>query len=219
MGMWFLTVLFVLSVVGAVIYKVAPDYHVLFWCVTYIAVYFVPCGIFLGNELKFLMPFFVLGVFSSHIQWERMSPWLGAISLVIFAWCSIYYRFDDSYYEMGGSTLNLSFLSESIFRFICGLSGAFVIIWICQFLQRMSLLNSWLLRIGVVTLPIYVLHQKFLLPLRVIHFPCGILGNYFLSLILSALVIELSIIVFHYIKSPILRQIMFGEPWRKITQR
>ena len=98
MGMWFLTVLFVLSVVGAVIYKVAPDYHILFWSVTYIAVYFVPCGIFLGNELKFLMPFFVLGIFSSHIQWERMSPWLGAISLVIFAWCSIYYRFDDSYY-------------------------------------------------------------------------------------------------------------------------
>ena len=70
----------------------------------------------------------------------------------------------------------------------------------------------WLALIGTMTLPIYVLHQKFLMPVRAIEWTVDSYYIYIVAILLSVVITLLSIVFYKLLHRIILcRILMFGE--------
>lgn len=212
-GMWFLTVLFVLHVVGALIEKTIPLYKYIGWLIAYLIVYAIPCDIFMSRELKFMLPFFVFGIIWKESKVAKFPHYLGLICIAIYLTCLSKFTFEDTYYSMSGNVFTTDFITSLAYTIISGIVGCIAIIYQCQFIIRFETMNKLLIRLGCLTLPIYVLHQFLLKPFTFIHWndimlsliPSGI------SLLISFMIIEGSIAIYRTIKAPILKLCLFGE--------
>ena len=109
---------------------------------------------------------------------------------------------------------SFSYLKSTILRLAGGLSGIISVVWLVRLLYGFCVryikpLESVVVYIGTVTLPIYVLHQKFLIPLRFLPFELPLS----IRLTLLPLIIVALSIVFYLLLSKVrlLRMILFGE--------
>lgn len=161
-GMWYLTVLFLLQVIGAVIEHYFPKSKYQVWIILYAFIYMAP-DFWMGHEFKFLIPFFVLAISLRRYDWSKCPFFIGLISLIIFIISMRFYTFEHSLYRMTDNVLTVKYHQFALIRFIAGFSGSIIILWLTTYIQQIKQIVGFLAYIGMITLPIYVLHQKFLL--------------------------------------------------------
>ena len=209
-GMWFLTALYVLTVLGCIIYKSCKGgacYYAM-WLAVYMILCLLP-DVWVVNNVEFLLPFYVVGIMTRKIKWNQLPLLLFPIGFCVYFLSFLHYDFDCSMYAMGSIELGVNYVLLSIFRIICGISGIIVSIMIVKVAVRFSLLRNAMILLGTVTLPIYVLHQKtlmlntfiffksYLISFHVIFAVCLTFATFLLYVILS--------------KSKILSLLLFGE--------
>lgn len=206
--MWFLTVLFILSVIGAVIEKRCSKYRYLLWIIVFVTLNILP-AFWLRNELIYLLPFFVLAYSFSNLDWSRINHSIGIISVILFCLMLHFYSFDDSLYQMDDQVMTGAYHFKAIFRFCIGAVGSLASIWICRFLQEIPHLRNVLIYLGGITLPIYVLHQKFMMWNYSIMYTNS---SMLFDLCVTILIILLSLAFYKImVKSTLLKRYFFGE--------
>lgn len=207
-GMWFLTVLFLISIIGVFIQNYYSKYKYCAWLIIYLIINFLPSyGTF--NQLKYLIPYFVLAMYFSKYNWRQCPLWLFSISLLIFILLLNIYTFDYSLYQMGGqNVLTFEYYWKSFIRFFSGISGVICSLYICKWIYQLKKVNYCFMYIGTLTLPIYVLHQYFLLIQRVSSYQnSSILFN----ILLSIVIVLISILSYKILNKKYIRIFLFGE--------
>jgi len=207
-GMWYLTLLFLLQVTGSVIERFCPKHKYLAWTIFYLMIY-ISSKLWMIHELKFLTPFFVLAIILRNYDWSKCSMLLGMAALFIFIFTMQFYSFECSMYQMTDDVFTVRYHQLAVIRFIAGLSGSVLIIWITTYLQRIRRPALLLANIGTITLPIYVLHQKFLIINHIFHVETT---NIAVLVFLTIVVTTLSIALYRILrKNKYLRLLLFGE--------
>lgn len=209
-GMWFLTALFIIECVCAFLYHFCRGYSYIAVCILYCILYVSP-QFWMRNELLFLLPFFVGAMALGDVKWISCPWWLAAVALIVFVGCLQIYTFDYSMYRMDSDIYSLSYHKKNAIRLLGGGAGIILSVYLCKWLSMLNRLR-WLALIGTITLPIYVLHQKFLMPLRAIEWTVDSYYIYIVAILLSVVITLLSIVfykLFHRIK--LCRILMFGE--------
>lgn len=159
-GLWFLVVLFLLSVIGYAIHRsLQSRWTFVCWIVLFTILYFCP-DLWVLHQLKYLTPFFVCSIYLSKYSWEKTPIWLLGISSIIFICLLMHYDFSKSMYRMDDNIFTLQHFLDYIFRFSIGLFGCVASILICKIVSLTTYLKKMLCYTGTLTLPIYVLHQK-----------------------------------------------------------
>lgn len=206
--LWFFPVLFILLCVGRVIYLLDSRMRPYAWGAFFLATYFSPFLFPLLNEIRFLLPFFLMGViWKKHVR--PTIPFVAAsIALAVFMVCLSKFTFDDTVYCMGDDVLSASFMWSYGLRLVSGVAGCIFFVWLCQQMMRSRKLSAFLSYIGTMTLPIYVSHQLFIFMLsRVINTN----GNYLFAILMAIVVTACSVILYRMLSHPVLRQWLYGE--------
>lgn len=206
--MWYLTVLFILQVIGAVIEHYTPKIKYIVWAIFYLLIYISP-DFWMGHELKFLTPFFVLAIALRRYDWSKCSLWIGLLSLMIFVAVMQFYTFEHSLYKMTDNVFTVRYHQFALIRFIAGLSGSVFVMWLTTYIQQIRHLVRPLIYIGMITLPIYVLHQKFLMINNVLGMETT---NIIVLLLFAIMDVVLSILTYKILsKNKYLRLFLFGK--------
>ena len=207
-GLWFLTVLFILSVIGATIHHYFTENRLTVWMLLFAVFYMAP-DYWMVNELKFLMPFFVMAIYVKKHEIERLPVWIYITGTLLFLCMFNIYTFEDSLYKIEYKPFTLDYHIKSLIRYTSGFSGIICSLLICRLLCKYTFVSGLLSYIGMVTLPIYALHQKFLLPNKVIGYQSE---NVLVTIIAAAIVIALSISLYNILrKNKLIRILLFGE--------
>lgn len=207
-GMWYLTLLFLLQVVGAVIEHFASKFKYIVWLLFYLIVYMAP-DFWMGHELKFLTPYFILAIALRKYDWAKCPLWVGLLSLMIFVAVMQFYTFEHSLYKMTDDVFTVKYHQFAIIRFIAGLSGSVFVMWLTTYIQRIKQIIKPLAYIGMTTLPIYVLHQKFLMVNNVF---CMETTNVIVLLLFAIMDVVLSILTYKMLsKNKYLHLFLFGK--------
>lgn len=217
-GMWFLVVLYVLSVIGGIIYKKSSQYEFLIWGIIYIIILLIP-PFWIMNEIKFLLPFFLIGYMMKIYKVEeyifsKYKYHIFLTCLLIFVVCLNIFTFDFTVYKTPTDILSIEYFYKYIVRFLSGISGSFICFYICKLIEKTSSIKGYLLRIGITTLPIYVLHQKFLLVSHLFSFD---IYMWLIIPLISFIIIEVCILlyknslidIFNYFYLEIINKIIF----------
>ena len=207
-GMWFLTALFLISIIGIFIQNYYSKYKYWAWSIVYIVINFLP-SYATFNQLKYLIPYFVLAMYFSKCDWKQCPLWLFGISLYIFILLLNIYTFDYSLYKMGGqNVLSFEYYWKSLIRFLSGMAGIICSLYICKWIYQLKKMNYWLIYIGTLTLPIYVLHQYFLFIQKISTYQNS---SIIFNLLLSIIIILLSIFSYKILSNRYIRIFFFGE--------
>lgn len=207
-GAWFLTVLFILNVLGALIEHYFSSNRMKIWLVCYGIIYFLP-SFFMSNEMKFLMPFFIIGILWKKYHINNFSIYHLGGALIVFILCFRVYSFDSSLYAMKNNVFELDYHIKSVIRLLSGISGIVCVCCLCKYIPCLRYLSKFLLYIGTTTLPIYVLHQKFLMPNMLLKYTSN---NLLIITFVSICCVFLSIMFYRLLRRfHILRLICFGE--------
>lgn len=157
-GLWFLTVLFVLSVIGGTLRKLFKERIWLAWGSVLIILYFIPEW-WIVNELKYLSLFFVLGCFFSKLKLKSIPVWVGICSIVCYVLLFQNMDFSKTVYQMTNQIFSKQYFYDYFFRDTIAFLGIISSMFLCQILNRLRLISKILVYLGSITLPIYVLHQ------------------------------------------------------------
>lgn len=207
-GLWFLTILFLFSVMGCLIHQACKKMCWLAWIIIILAIYFIPAG-FMVNEMKFLLPFFVMAIWLSKYDWQNIKWWQTFIAIIVFILSLQIYTFDYSIYRMGSNVFSMEYFQHTWVRFVSGVSGSIATIGFTKILFQLQLLKKWTVYIGSMTLPVYALHQK---PLIINKFFEYSTGSIVLWILLSFFLIGFSVIIYKILSKNIyLSLYLFGE--------
>lgn len=212
-GLWFLTVLFMLSVTGALIERFFKGKAVAAaWVVAYAVVYVtppLPHNFLCMNELEFLLPFFCGGMVFRRFDWSKCPAWLFVLSCAVFVYLLMdVYTFDCSVYKMDGATFTADYAWKTMVRIVSGASGIVCSVYVCVWLYKARALRRPVIYIGMLTLPIYALHQKFLTPTRLFDYKTD---NILLIFAVSIVIILLSVGTYKVLRNKYIRLLFFGE--------
>lgn len=207
-GMWYLTVLCILNIIGSLFYHISKYNSLWLWLTLFCVVYFIPSfGVI--NYIKFLMPFWILGFCCKYYGINRIPLLLVLLCFLTFLYLLFAtYTFKYSVYEMKNNIFSYEYCQMTIVRLIAGFSGIIMFLTICYYLMRFKKIKHFLVNIGMVTLPIYVLHQKMLIPAQLLDFSTS---NTFIWILISIIVLIITLIVNNWITSKFLRFLLFGE--------
>lgn len=209
-GAWFLTALFIISTIGAFIEYSKSTQKIKIWILCYFIIYFLP-PLWMVNEIKFLMPFFIMGILAKRYEITHISISAFLCMFILFIVCSYFYDFSYSLYTMKCNITEADYYLKSLIRFLAGISGITCISYLCMYVSNIPIpkCKEFFSYIGTITLPIYVLHQNFLIPNRFIQYT----SNHIIIILLITIgCVFLSIIAYKIIhKSSILRLLCFGE--------
>lgn len=214
-GLWFLTTLFVLSAVGALLRKSFKGWKFyIAWAGVYGLLLMPMPMVWVVNELRCMLPFFVIGIACGNLRWSAVPYWLGFVALLVFALCLFHYDWSCSLYEMQPDTMTLDWHAKQLLRIVGGLAGSIVALALLRaYVQLFGLGGGAFVRLGALTLPVYALHQKFLLPMRLCdasQLP-GWLGAA-LGVLLTCAICLASVALYRLMrKSSILALLFFGE--------
>lgn len=110
---------------------------------------------------------------------------------------------------MDADIFTWDYLANTLLRIVIGFSGIVLSLFVCKWIAKLSWLKSTLLYMGGVTLPIYVLHEKFLMANKVLRIESS---NHIVVLILTVLIILASIQMYTLLKKTrFCSMMMFGE--------
>lgn len=208
-GMWYLTVLCVLNIMGSLLYHIYRNNILWLWLIAMCIIYFLPSfGVI--NYIKYLTPFFVGGYCCRRYNIVKIPLWLFAICLISFIYL-LYttYTFEYSVYAMKSNVLSIEYLYMTAIRFISGFTGSIMALYFCNRLLAFNQITRLLAKIGTVTLPIYVVHQKFLIPTKLFDYSTT---NIFIWILVAMFILFASLMVNKWISNNFLRLLFFGEP-------
>lgn len=207
-GLWFLTVLFIISIIGCLFRKVLKSRMYLGWFLFLIVLYFLP-NIWLSHEILFLTPFFVTSIALSRYNWSQIPTWLSLFSILGFIFLFLNFDFSMTMYMMDDYVMSWNHLYVFLYRFLIGVAGCMTSFLVCRTVMRQRILANVLAYVGCLTLPIYALHQKFL---EWNIFTKYSVSNYVLLLIITALVLSMSIFAYKLLrKNNLFALMLFGE--------
>lgn len=205
-GAWFLTLLFILNVIGVFIEHFFSGFSIKIWWCIYCCIYVLPTFP-MSNELKFLTPFFIIGILWKKYNVIKLSNKIAIVALVVFVLCFHKYNFDYSLYMMDDNILDINYHIKNVIRFLSGISGIVCICYLCKYIPQY--MSKPLLYIGAITLPIYVLHQKLLMPIQIFNYRSD---NILMVIVVTVACILLSILCYKLLSSfKYLRLFCFGE--------
>lgn len=209
-GLWFLTTLFVLTLVGALLYcrfKTSLRFY-FSWLVVWGILYLLP-DLWIFNQMEFLCPFYVMGIAVRNINLYRLRKVWMIFAVLLFALCYSIYSFDSSMYSMGSDCLSQQYLWNTCLRITGGASGIVVSVYLAKLLARMPFGMKLLANVGMMTLPIYVLHQKFLLTNVFLKYTTG---NIFFCVFVSILLMTITIYTYKFLRrNKYIALFLFGE--------
>lgn len=209
-GLWFLTVLFVLTVIGIFLYKrFRGKVFYLGWFITWGIFYVLP-DIWVLNQIEYLLPFYVLGIASHKIKWEVINIGISLVSLIVFCICFSNFSFEDSMYMMGSDVFCFPYLYGTMIRLVGGVSGILCSIAFVRFVMMRLCVNISLIPVvGTMTLPIYVLHQKFLVIDKALNYHTS---NIVILIFSSLCLLYISIFMYKVLrKNRYAALLLFGE--------
>lgn len=126
-GLWFLTTLFMLSAVGALLHKSFKGWKFyIAWAGVYGLLLMPMPMVWVVNELRYMLPFFVIGIACGNLRWSAVPYWLGFVALLVFALCLFHYDWSCSLYEMQPDTMTLDWHAKQLLRIVGGLAGSIV---------------------------------------------------------------------------------------------
>lgn len=144
-----------------------------------------------------------------HFDWSKCSLWLFALSAAVFGYLLMeVYTFDCSVYKMDGATFTADYTWKTIVRIVSGVSGIVCSVYLCVWLYKVRTLRRPVIYIGTLTLPIYALHQKFLMPATLLDYKTD---NILLVFVVSIAVIILSVMTYKLLRNRYIRLFFFGE--------
>lgn len=212
-GLWFLTVLFVLTVIGIVLYKKLKGYgFYIGWLVVWLFFYVMP-DVWVLNQIEFLLPFYVFGIIGRNIKWEKLNIGISVIALIGYCACFTLFTFDDTMYSMGSDCFSLIYICKTSLRLASGIFGILCSLAFVGCLLKFSSRVSKVAAAGAMTLPIYVLHQKFLIANKVIHLQTD---NYILVVLIAFILILMTIGIYKILHiNKYCALLLFGESQSK----
>lgn len=212
-GLWFLTVLFILTVIGIVLYKKLKglNYYI-GWLVVWLFFYIMP-DVWVFNQIEFLLPFYVLGIIGRNVKWEKMNVGISVLALIGYCICFSIYKFDDTMYAMGSDCFSLNYFYGTSLRLFGGISGILCSLAFISCLSKLSKSVSKVAAVGAMTLPIYVLHQKFLIINKAMHLHTD---NHVLMILIALMLILITIGTYKILhRNKYLALLFFGETQHK----
>lgn len=212
-GLWFLVVLFILSVLGCLFRKCLKNKMYLGWIIFLLIFYLIPEG-WMVHELKYLAPFFVGAMYLRKYQWDKISTIVTISFTFLFFILFHYFEFSHTMYQMTDDSFSFTFFMQYIYRTLIGISGIIISILFCKCIVSIIFFTNGLVCLGKISLPIYVLHQKFLFWNDAVKLHIdNITGIFCISLVL----IILSIFSYKIlIRNSILALLLFGKNDLKI---
>ncbi len=194
-GLWFLTLLFVILVIGKLIAMTNINMVHAFSVLVIIA-YFLPDKVLMANQLRCLLPFFVLGMIMKIMSIRKVPSWLSLLAFVVFVFGGQFYRFEHSMYFF--SRDNENYLLVYIYRVVIGLSGIISTFTLCVYLTNFKNVSKFLSLIGQTTLPIYAIHVFFFSVFVHLHIH---IDNTILILAFSVLLLIISYFIYVFTNS------------------
>lgn len=141
-GAWYLTLLFILQIIGAMIERFYAQYKYIAWSVIYLIIYIAP-QLWMMRELKYLTPFFIIAIALRKYDWSKCSYKIGILFLLIFIVTMKVYTFEHSMYRMSDNIFTIDYHLSAFIRFIAGLSGSICVIWLASYLQKIVSFQNW----------------------------------------------------------------------------
>lgn len=151
-GLWYLTFLFILCAIGKTFLNWLPRYAECIWLLLIIVSVF-NTEIYMGRIFSTLAPYFLLFIVFRKYDFIRLPFIVFATSLCVFAIALYYSSFDYSMYFMSCEADN--YILKYILRFVAGLSGVIIVLYLTKYIEKVKIASDYLSRIGKHTLPIY----------------------------------------------------------------
>ncbi len=209
-GLWFLTTLFVLTVIGALIYrrfKTTACFY-LSWAVVWVILYLLP-NVWICNQLEYLCPFYVMGIAARNVDLYNIRKAGLVVAVLLFALCLSAYSFDCSMYTMGSDCLTPQYLWKTGLRIVGGMSGIAVSLYVAKGLARIPSKTHLMASVGMLTLPIYALHQKFLLVNAFLKYKTD---NLLFFAVVSVLIMAVTVLAYKILhRNKYIALFLFGE--------
>lgn len=207
-GLWFLTVLFVLTVIGIVLYKKLKGLSFYVgWLVVWLFFYILP-DFWVFNQIEFLLPFYVFGIIGRNVKWEKLNTGISMLALIGYCTCFSLFTFEDTMYLMGSDCFSLNYIYGTSLRLLSGIFGILCSLTFVGCLSKFSGRVYKLAVVGSMTLPIYVLHQKILIVNNVVQLQTD---NYILMILFAIILVVVTIEIYKILrKNRYIALLMFG---------
>lgn len=204
-GLWFLSILFVISCLCRLFYNNKHNMYIY----AFVAFLFVilPDSVFMVHQLRYLFPYFVLGIAMKRMAIERFPLWQSLVAFIVFVLCAVFYKMDYSMYFL--SREDSFYWQISAFRFISGIVGIIAVFGLCRVLVKNDFLLTSISKLGGVTLPVYFIHVGIFSLYARMHLQTD---NMAIIIAISVLVTYISIFIYRLLqKNKYLTLAMFGE--------
>lgn len=206
-GMWFLTVLYILSIICIILKTLKGKYFIGIWSLIFVITFICPSYDVI-NEMRFLIPYFLTGIYLKKYNWSKLPIILLISSIFIYIVCLQFYTFDYTIYSAAHKDwLCKEELFKTIVRYLAGFSGSFIVIFLCNLFKGKSFITNYLIRIGYMTLPIYVIHQNLLFINRLVDYRSN---NLLFLFIVSLIIIEVSLFLYKGTKDFRIGKFLYG---------
>lgn len=143
-GLWFLSVLFVISCLCRLFYN-CKYYMYIYLFVAFLFVT-LPDSVFMAHQLRYLFPYFVLGIVMKRLSIERFPLVAIMMAFILFVLCAVFYKIDYSMYFL--SRDDSHYWQISAFRFIAGIAGIITMFGFYRVLSKSNFLTAMLINGG-----------------------------------------------------------------------
>lgn len=205
---WYLSVLFVLSVTIALVENFGGKYKSFLYIISVVGFYILP-NVWYTANCKWLMPFFLLAIVLSQLDWYIVKWQMAVVSAYVFAVCWYQFFQNPALLKVGTDIGSWVFHTDVVIRTLAGISGCILMIYLSKLLFRLDIMHKQISYLGSISLPIYVIHVQICDVNRILH----IAVNNYIALLFIAIVMTAFSVGFYimYCKSSKMRLLLFGE--------
>lgn len=204
-GLWFLSVLFVISCLCRLF--ISCKYYMYIYLFAALLFVTLPDSVFMAHQLRYLFPYFVLGIVMKRLSIERFPLWQSLMAFILFVLCAVFYKMDYSMYFL--SRDDSHYWQISAFRFIAGIAGIITMFGFYRMLSKNNFLTAMLIQLGGETLPIYFIHVGIFSLYARTHLQTD---NMAIIVVTLVLITYVSILIYRLLrKNKYLALVMFGE--------
>lgn len=112
-------------------------------------------------------------------------------------------------YNMGDNIFSKQYIEDTLLRLACGWSGIALSLYMVRALLGWFKNINWIAKVGMMTLPIYVLHQKIIMANRILKIQTD---NIMTEAIIAIVVMTLTINIYKVLhKNKFIAIALFGE--------
>lgn len=205
---WFLSVLFILSVIVAVVEKFGGHYKSILYFVSTVIIYLLP-NIWYTAYCKWLMPYFLLAIVLSRFDWHNTNWQLTVVAAYVFGVSWHLFSDNPALLKVGTNIGSWVFHTDVITRTLAGIAGCIVTIYLCKLLFKLKATYESICYLGSISLPIYVIHVQICEVNDILHFATS---NIMILMVVTIAMIAIPILTYRFCRrSRVLMLVLFGE--------